>query len=291
MIWGLLGGVIICVMLLVAEILPPAKTEETREENERLLHLIGYRTLEKQAQQMGWKMKLRDYGCFLFIAIIMGYGVSVISGNYMYIFFAGLLGFCIPKYLLSHLQYRKRRDILLNLPANLRLWASQFADCKSVVKSLDRALPMMNGVTEPVFQRLLQALKIDTPLHIALRRMQTEIRFRKFDDFCDRLRMGEQQAFHRGTIESLREIIDDLTYDIRILNELDIQNKKKRFHVHVIVVIVWFMPFLFSYMESQIATSTLTEPLGKILLGTMAVTTMYTYFKRDQYLRLNVNEL
>lgn len=291
LIWLLLIAASGCLMVVVALLLPKSVEDNSRMERQRLMNLIGYTAFEEQARQTGWKINIRHYLFLLLTTLGMGYGVSLVTGNYLYVFLSVLLGFFIPRYVLSNLQYRRRKEILIDLPQNLRLWASQFRDCKSVVKSLESSLPMMEGATKPSFMKLLDALQTDTPLVVALIAMRKEIRFRKFDDFCDRLILGSSQGFHVQTMDSLREIIDDIAFDIRVLHELDIQNKQKRLHVHTILVGCWCIPFMLSYMESEVATATVEELFGKILLATMAFTTMVIYLARDKYMRLNLHDL
>ncbi|BFH18337.1 hypothetical protein J6TS7_32570 [Paenibacillus dendritiformis] len=152
-------------------------------------------------------------------------------------------------------------------------------------------MPLMSGVTKPNFLKLYRSLEIGIDSTLALREMQEELRFQKFNDLCDKLVLGNREGYHTRTVESIRETIQDITDDITILQDLDLQNKRKRFNVHVVVVISWCFPFMFAYMESQIGTPTLETPIGKILIVSLFFVSLITYLMRDKYLSLNLNEL
>ena len=282
----LLGTV--CMVLALHLLLP--KTSNRIDRN-RLMNIIGYSTVQKNALSIGWHLKIRDYLLLISGSFFTGYLIGLLTGNNLFVFAGGLLSFFVPKYIISMVRYRKRKEALMDLPHNLRLMASKFRDSKSLQKSLENSLPIMSGVTKSVFITLYRSLEIGIEAQVALKEAQKELNFRKFDDLCDKLIDGNRSGFTSRSVESIRETIDDIAFDIQILQDLDIQNRRKRFNVHIIVGLCWTFPFLFAYLESQITNPTIQDPIGKILLVTMFLVSLMTYLMRDKYLRLNLDDL
>lgn len=287
-VWLLLALSGVCIGLAVHIFLP--KTERFTSQKQ-LMKMIGYSAVQKNAKAVGVNIKLKQYLILIAVSLAVGYTIAVLTNNPLFIIVGGLLSFFVPKYVISMISYGKRRDMLMDLPHNLRLLASKFRDSKSLEKSLQTSLPMMSGSTKPIFEQLYGSLKVGIELSVALREVQDQLRFKKFDDLCDKLIDGNRAGYTTRSVESIRETIDDISFDIRLLKDLDIQNKSKRMAVHVIVGMCWAFPFLFAYMESQTATVTLNEPIGKFLLCTMFITSLVTYLMRDKYMRLNLNNI
>lgn len=278
----------LCMAVAMTQLLPKTGTISDQQ---RIMRIIGFSAVQKRAMTVGWNLKLKQYLLLIGITLLSGYIIAVLTHNLLFIVAGGMLSFFIPKYLISMISYRRRKDLLMDLPHNLRLLASKFRDSKSLQKSLQNSLPMMSGTTKAIFVRLYRSLEIGIELSIALKEAQDEVRFRKFDDLCDKLIDGNRAGYTTRSVESIRETIDDISFDIRLLQDLDIQNRSKRNAVHIIVGFCWAFPFLFAYMESQATSITIQEPLGKILLCTMFLTSLVTYLARDKYMRLNLDNL
>lgn len=289
MTWLFIVTAVICFVWAISLVLP--RPSQHSHERARLMNIMGFTSVQKTAATIGWQFKLRDYLILLGLSIFSGYLIAVFTGNYLFVIVGVALCFFVPRYVVSTIQYKRRKEILLDLPHNLRLLCSKFRDCKSLQRSLEASLPLMSGVTKPTFMKLYQSLELGIDSTIALREAQNELRFQKFNDLCDKLIMGNREGFHTRTVESIRETITDISSDITILQDLDMQNKRKRFNVHVVVVISWCFPFMFAYMESQIGTPTLETPIGKILLVSLFFVSLVTYLMRDKYLSLNLNDL
>ncbi|MNW32163.1 hypothetical protein D3C74_90990 [compost metagenome] len=278
----------LCMTLAMTILLPRTGVISNQQ---RLMKMIGYSAVQKSAMKVGWNFKLKQYLLLIGITIFAGYFISVLTNNLLFVIAGGMLSFFIPTFIISMVSYRKRKDMLMDLPHNLRLLASKFRDSKSLQKSLQNSLPMMSGSTKPIFVRLYRSLEVGIELSIALKEAQDELRFRKFDDLCDKLIDGNRAGYTTRSVESIRETIEDISFDIELLQDLDIQNRSKRVAVHIIVGFCWAFPFLFAYMESQATSITIQEPIGKILLLTMFLTSLVTYLMRDKYMRLNLNNL
>ncbi|WP_268627001.1 type II secretion system F family protein [Paenibacillus alvei] len=290
MTWLLIGISILFILSGLSKLLPRVPQESA--ERERLMNIIGFTSVQKSAAQIGLKLKARDYLILLALSLLFGYLIAVFTDNYLFVVVGAMLCFFVPRYIVSTIQYKRRREALLDLPKNLRVLASKFRDCKSLQRSLEASLPMMTGVTKPVFLKLYRSLEIGIDMRIALREAQDELRFQKFDDLCGKLITGNREGFSARAVSSIRETIDDISKDISDLQTLDIENKNKRLQVHAIVLVSWTFPFLFAYMESELdVTPTLQTVIGKILLVTMFLSSLAIYLARDKYLRLNLKQL
>ncbi|WP_213428537.1 MULTISPECIES: type II secretion system F family protein [Paenibacillus] len=289
MTWFLIIFAILCFVGALATVLP--RPIQPKEERNRLLRVMGFTSVQQKAASVGWNLKVRDYFILLGLSVFSGYLIAAFTGNFLFVIVGVSLCFFVPRYVVTMIQYKRRKEILIDLPHNLRLLCSKFRDHKSLQKSLEASLPLMSGVTKPNFLKLYRSLEIGIDSTLALREMQEELRFQKFNDLCDKLVLGNREGYHTRTVESIRETIQDITDDITILQDLDLQNKRKRFNVHVVVVISWCFPFMFAYMESQIGTPTLETPIGKILIVSLFFVSLITYLMRDKYLSLNLNEL
>lgn len=291
MSWVLIGSSIVCFLFVIAKILPRPK-DEVSPERDRLMALMGFTKIQKRAELIGWKLRWRDYLILLALSVFAGYLIAIFTGNYLFVIVGVALCFFVPSHIISVVQQKRRKEVLLELPSNLRLLASKFRDCKSLQKSLATSVPLMSGVTKPVFLKLYRSLELGIEPPKALREIQKDLRFQKFDDLCEKLIAGGKEGFNTRTVDSIRETIEDINDDISLLKTLDIENKSKRRSVHVVVGLTALMPFIFAYMESQTIDSlTIKQPFGQILLVIQFLVSLLTYMFRDKYLSLNLKEL
>ncbi|MBA9086496.1 uncharacterized membrane protein (DUF485 family) [Fontibacillus solani] len=258
--------------------------------------LYGFEDTQKQAMELGIRLTVKHYLILVTISVSSGVLAAWMTKNILLAGVAVGVGFMVPKMILSSIRYKRRKELLMNLPSNLRVLASKFRDNKSLRMSLQMSLPVMDGVSKPHFQNLYDALRLNVPQTTALNQMKKNIGFSKFDDLCEKITMGQHDGYHARVVEGIRKTIDDIDFDIQHLQRLDIDNRKKRFIVYLIFGICWAFPFLFGYMESEIAAefgmvTTLHSPIGKILIASMCLNTFIGFFKRDKFLRLNLDDL
>ncbi|MEK5163178.1 hypothetical protein NYE69_12675 [Paenibacillus sp. FSL R5-0527] len=272
--------------------LPPVVNARVR----RLRFTFGFDQTQADAQALGIQLKAKHFALLITISVGVGVVIAYLTKNTLFVAFGVGLGFIVPKIILSQIRYRRRKEVLLNLPGNCRLFTSKLRDCKSVQKALEMSIPVMNGVTAPLFEKAYQSLRLGVDLLTVLERMKSEIRFKQFDDFCEKILMGSRDGFHARVIEGIRETIDDIYEDMQLLQEMDIKNQRKRLEVYGVFGGCFALPYLFRYMESQMAqelgqTITLDTWIGKILIVSMAIVTLIGLWKKDAYLRLNLDEL
>jgi Flp pilus assembly protein TadB len=273
-------------------LIPISKVSRTNQ----LRRLYGFENTQKQAKELGIQLTIKHYFILVIVSGLVGFLVMRLTSNLLLAGIAVGVGFTIPKMILSSLKYKRRRELLINLPANLRLLASKFRDSKSLQKSLEDSLPIMSGVSTEYFQDLYNSLILGVDSKVALRQIREKVSFKKFDDLCEKILMGQRDGYHARVVDGIRETIDDIAFDIQLLKQLDIENRSKRLNVYIIFGMCWAFPFLFNYMESQLAEelgvqTTFETPLGKILIATMALVTLIGFIKRDKFLRLNLDEL
>lgn len=258
--------------------------------------LFGFEKIQNQANDLGLNFKFKHYVLLLLISVVIGGAAAWFTKNVLFVVVGAVIGFFLPKIIFSRISYKRRRETLLNLPGNLRLLASKLRDCKSLQKSLEMSLPVMTGETKPVFERLYRSLQLGIDITTALQNTRKEIRFKKFDDLCGQLIMGNRDGYHARVVESIRESIDDLSADIQLLQNLEIENRQKIIKVYVMILFCWGFPLVFAYMESQIvyafgSTLTLNTLIGKILVCTMFLASLLTVVFKDKFLRLNLDNL
>ncbi|WP_214607663.1 hypothetical protein, partial [Mycobacterium tuberculosis] len=122
------------------------------------------------------------------------------------------------------------------------------------------------------------------------------IKFNKFTDLCEKLKTGNIDGYHLQAMDSIQETIDAIADDIQHLEEIDIQNSKKRNTVYIIVGGSWSLALMMRYMETEMNSGlqvvpSMDTPLGKIIVATMALTSVLTFAVRERYLKLNLDDL
>ncbi|ULO07138.1 hypothetical protein H1230_30085 [Paenibacillus sp. 19GGS1-52] len=264
--------------------------------SKRLRIAFGFEKTQAEAKAAGIRLEWRNYVQILGISFGLGAGVAYWTANIWFVGVGVAMGIIIPKMIISTVKFNRRKEVLMNLPANLRLLSSKFRDCKSLQKSLETSLSMMSGVTVPLFEQMFVSLRIGLDVPTALDQMKQAVQFKKFDDFCEKVMAGNKDGFHARSVEGIRESITDMASDMQLLQEIDLENEKKRMEPFVVFGISLIFPFLFGYLESQLvaefkAATTLQTGIGKLLLASMIVSVMIGLWKKDKLLRLNLDDL
>lgn len=268
----------------------------TSVKTERMWRAFGYDSLHAEAQAAGLKLQPVHYALMLGSAAAVGGSVAYWTANFWFVGAGVAIGMLVPKIIIAAIKYRRRKNLLMNLPSNLRLFKSKLLDCKSIQKSLEMSLPMMQGETKPVFQQMYDSLLLGLDVGTVLERAKSSIHLRKFDECCQKLLTGHREGFHTKSIKGISESIADIDSDIQLLQEIDIENEKKRMEPFLVFGICIASPFLFRYMESQMTDefalkTTLETGLGKLLIASMVVSIVVGLWQRDKLLRLNLDEL
>ncbi|ARR10738.1 type II secretion system F family protein [Paenibacillus bovis] len=284
-LWFLLSGSLIALLVFPA----PKRTIKI----ERIKELLGYKIVQQRAEKIGFEFHVKHYIILIVIAIAIGGFVARMTNNPFIALASVVMGYSLPRIFLSTMEYKYRKDILINLPVNLRKMVARLADCKTVQLSIERSIPSMHGVTKIMFAQLLRKLELGIDLQAALEQMADQIKFQKFDDLVGKLVSSSRDGFHLKSIQGLKESIEDMQADVKLLKRLDIENKAKIAAVYSIIGGIWFIVLAFSYFESNTGggPGTFDTVFGKIALAFMIVCTFIVLMMKDKYMRLNMNDL
>ncbi|MGG3278955.1 type II secretion system F family protein [Paenibacillus solani] len=272
------------------------KRSSSQVKSDRLRGMFGFEEVSKDALAVGVSLKLRHYLLVIALGVAAGSIIGYYTKNILFVGIGFAVGFIIPRMIIGSIKYNRRKGVLINLPGNLRLLVSKLRDCKSIQKSLEMALPIMSGATKPIFERLYQSLLLDVPLEQALARMKKEVRFRKFDDLCEKIMMGHKDGFHTRSVEVIRKNIEEITSDAQLLVEVDIKNRQERLKPYLTYFLCFAIVMMCGYMESQLidmlsAQLSVSTIIGKIFISTMILTACLGFWKKEKFLRLNLDEL
>ncbi|GIP61131.1 type II secretion system F family protein [Paenibacillus woosongensis] len=292
MIWlYLLSGFVVAIALVSCL---PQVTHHNR--GRRLRLAFGFEQTQAAAEDIGIHLNWKHYLGLITFAFSIGVGIAILTKNVLFIILGIGISFVAPKIMISQVKYQRRKEMLLNLPGNLRLLTSKLRDCKSLQKALEMSIPLMQGITAETFERAHKSLQLGVDVSTVVMRMKKEIRFKQFDDYCEKLLMGSRDGFHSRVIDGTRETIDDIYDDMQLLQKMDIKNKRKRLEAYLIFGLCFTFPYLFRYMESEMAKEigqviTLDTLIGQLLIVSMAFVSLLGIWKRDTYLRLNLDDL
>ncbi|MGG1669987.1 hypothetical protein ACIFOE_04920 [Paenibacillus sp. NRS-1783] len=269
-------------------------TKEKRIDNLRIT--FGFGKLQSEALTLGIELKKKHYFFILLGALILGVTLATVTNNLLFIGIGAACGYFVPTIIISKIRYARRKEMLLNMPSNLRLLQSQFRDHKSIQRSLEMSLPMMSGVTAPLFRELYLALRLQVDQRTALSRMKEKVNFNKFNDYCSKLLLGSRDGFHARSLENMQKTINEMVGDVDLLLQLELENRSKRNLFYIIFGMAWIFPFLFYYFELQSVselhiTTTLGSPSGRVLVAIFTILTLVAYVRRDKYTRLNLDSL
>ena len=272
----------------------PSYKDKTRVR--KLKDWFGFEEAQNQARSAGVKINFTHYILLLLCSALVGVAISVWLGNVLFIAVGAIWGYFIPRMVFSMIKYKRRKEILTDLPSNCGLLKSNLPEGESLQRALQLSLPLMGGVTKPVFQKLYEQLKIGMSVNLALKQAANTIKFNKFYDLCEKLNTGNTDGYHLQAMDSIQESIDAIADDVQHLQEIDIQNRKKRSTVYVIVGGAWFIALAMRFMESEMNSGfqvipSMDTPIGKIFVATMALASVFTFAVREKYLKLNLDDL
>lgn len=269
-------------------LLPKART---KQRTFALSKAFGYEKIRKEAESAGWYLSRREFLWIVGLAGITTVIIALFIGNYFFIALGLALCFTLPRYIILKVKRNKRTQLLFELPSNLRIWISKLGDFGHVQKALEAALPDMEGNTKSIFQNACDKLRIGLPLHRVLEEMYVTVRIRKLEDFGDKLQMAQVEGFHRRSLDSLKETVEQISEDIAQVKELEIEAKSKRKQLIVIVAMSWMMPILLSSLSSNNGNLFLDTWYGQIFIVSFATTSLYAVGKGDDFLSLNLDDL
>lgn len=281
-------------IVIILSVLLPKKTKKQKQlERIRLFAGFGFDKAQQQAKSAGITLRIQQYIWLISSTAIIGFVVSLLTKNMFLIAVSIIVGFFTPRIYLSMKEYQYRKEILISLPINLRFMLTKLVESQTVELALTRALPLMNGPTEVFFQEMLQKKQLELSTSIALIDMRRKIGLRKFDDFSSNLVMGEKAGFNDKTIKTLRESIEDIQRDIKLIRKLEIVNRAKIVNVYMVVFFIVSLPILFSLMEHNAVPDSMTyqQPIGQALISLMVLFFSLVVFFERKFMRLDLKNL
>ncbi|MEC0167372.1 hypothetical protein [Paenibacillus graminis] len=272
------------------------RAAETVSDRSRRLRNAFFEQTAAEAKAAGIRFEWRQFILILITAAGGGVAAAALFSNIWFVAVGAALGFFMPKMWFFSVKYRRRKELLLNLPGNLRLLASKLRDCKSLQRSLEAALPLMTGVSKPLFAHMYDSLQIGLDVPTVLERARQQIRFKKFDELCQKLTAGNREGFHARAVDGIRESVADIDADIQLLQEIDTENERKRMEPFMVFSLSFAFPLLFRYMESQLTQefhiqTTMQTGIGKFLIASMLIFVLIGLWQKDKLLRLNLDDL
>lgn len=263
----------------------------------RIQQMFGFEQAKQDAQSIGITLKWSHYIALSLLSVAAGLGLAYLMKNPFFISVALLMGYVVPRSILMDLRYRKRRETLFNVVPNLRQLVAQFRDSRSLQQALRRSLPIMTGQTKEVFTELYRNLTVGKTVERALEPIRAQIRFSKFNSFCDKVISSEVDGYHEENITTLQDIITEMTEDIQYLKELEIENRNKILMIFVIFALAWGIVYLCAYMEMQLAQQigtslSIHSTFGECVMSFMGIVTVLGIFVyKNKWMRMNFDKI
>ncbi|WP_420540562.1 type II secretion system F family protein (plasmid) [Paenibacillus polymyxa] len=267
------------------------KNKTYHAQHNRLLKLLGYDKVQKEASHNGIQILLKEFVGITLFSAIGGIVISLVTKNYFFIVIGVILCFMLPQYIIGKVKRSKREEIMFELPDNLKTLTSKLIDFASVLSALEQAVPDMYGQTKPVFQAILDDLTLGFTLDKALEEAQKEIRVQRFTEYCEKLVMAEQEGFHEQSIQSLKETTKEFSLDNTMIRDLQIKSKKDKRQLIIVIILAWFLPVVLSTMNTGNANVFLDTFLGQFYIAIFVLASVFVLVKSDEWLAVNLEEL
>jgi len=253
--------------------------------------VLGYKQLKQDAEDFGWQLSIKEFIQIVLAAIGVGVLIAFLIGNIFFIIAGIALSYALPRYILLRLKRRRRIELLMELPDNLKLLTSKLMDFSSLQQAIQSSLEDMDGQTKEIFEKMNAGLKINLPVETILQEAAYRIKIYRFNDYVEKLLMANSEGFHEESIKSLKETIENISLDIQEIKKLEIKSKSEKKRMYIIIGGSWFLPFVLSFLSVDNANVFLDSWHGQIFIVSFFITTLYAIAKGDEYLSLNLDEL
>lgn len=219
--------------VILAIILPKARTNiYTKNANLELLQAFGYQKISKEAKEAGIDITPKDFLILILISATICIILTIIIKSIIFIVAGAIVGFFIPRLIFRKIKYHKRKNLLYELPSNMKMLVAKLKDFNSVERALGVALPDMYGETKIHFERAYHGLVVKEPIADVMREWNQSIRINKFTDFTDKLLIATEQGFHEKTLSSLKESIENIGFDVQLIKKEETKTKKVSTVIH-----------------------------------------------------------
>lgn len=291
MIWLWLPLAVMWV-IIIAFILPRARTNVyAKNANMEILHAFGYQKIRKEAKEAGIDISPKDFLYLIIISLSICIVLTILVKSIIFIVAGAIIGFFIPRLIFRKIKFRKRRELLYELPSNMKMLVAKLKDFNSIERALGVALPDMYGETKKHFERAYHGLVVKEPIADVMREWQESVRLNKFTDFTDKLLIANEQGFHEKTLSSLKESIEYIGYDVQLIKKEESKTRKRYQRLYTVIGASWAIPAALSTMNVDNANIYLDTFWGQIYTCIFFLATIFCIVKGDEYLTMRLDDL
>lgn len=253
-------------------------------------NLEGY---QEEANSIGWKVSQQELMVILIVVGAITLAASVIINN-PFIIVAGLfIGFYLPRFLLKKKRHSLRLSLISKLTDPLRMLISRIPDQQNVTRAIEVT---RNETGEEAIRKLfdgyLQDVGLGCSVRDALINMGRKVNLRKFDTFIDNLIQAHYDGFTREAIKALDKAVEAIEFDLRAIEKVKEQSTRNKKKLYSTLAVSWMFPPLLSMVSTTTGKNIYLDTLlGKILIFSYVVVSIYVYVRGEEYLSLNLDEL
>lgn len=256
-----------------------------------LAKILGYEAISKEAETSGGQLSTKEFLSLVFVSFSIGGIIALAIGNPFYILGGIVAGFYLPRFIVMQVRQKNRFTLLEELPDSLRIITARLMDYGSIPNAVEASLPDLADYLKACFQELLRSVSVGIPLEQAVYELSERIMLRKFTDYCEKLVMAHREGFNSEAIKSLEATINAIDEDLMAIKTLEINSKRDKQNLLMVVAMAWFFPIVLSFMNSANQNIFLDSLLGQILMFSFFIATIITLVKGEEYLSLKLDEL
>ncbi|MDN4617671.1 hypothetical protein QCD85_06145 [Paenibacillus sp. PsM32] len=252
--------------------------------------------MKRRGAELGLEWSFFHYGCMVTCGLGVGAILVWLTQNILLIIVGVVAGWVVPTLVMEDIIYRRKRRVLMSCVPNLRLLTSKLQEGGSLEYALDITVPLMNGATKPIFLEMLKIISIDRgEPGRALHYLKQQLTFRRIEDLCEKLLLGRNEGYSFRMVRSIAKTVDDISLDILDIQEVELVNQRKRWNMITLHLMLWTLPFLFKWMELNMAdtvamTLSMNTFLGQGLLAALSVNTLFAVLFLNRLTRFDMRD-
>ncbi|WDF52872.1 hypothetical protein PQ460_10800 [Paenibacillus sp. KACC 21273] len=257
---------------------------------------FGVPSMKRRGAELGLEWSFFHYGCMVTCGLGVGAILVWLTQNILLIIVGVVAGWVVPTLVMEDIIYRRKRRVLMSCVPNLRLLTSKLQEGGSLEYALDITVPLMNGATKPIFLEMLKIISIDRgEPGRALHYLKQQLTFRRIEDLCEKLLLGRNEGYSFRMVRSIAKTVDDISLDILDIQEVELVNQRKRWNMITLHLMLWTLPFLFKWMELNMAdtvamTLSMNTFLGQGLLAALSVNTLFAVLFLNRLTRFDMRD-
>lgn len=263
--------------------LPRAAAQKAEGAKLNLAKMLGYEASSKEAET--------EFLILVFLSFGIGGLIALAIGNPFYILGGIVAGFYLPRFIVLQVRKKNRLALFEELPDSLRIITARLMDYGSIPNAVEASLPDISDYLKAYFQEFLRSVSVGIPLEQGVYELSKRIKLRKFTDYCEKLVMAHREGFNSEAVKSLEATINSIDEDMMAIKTLDINSKRDKKNLLMVVAMAWFFPIILSFMNSANQNIFLDSLVGQILMFSFFISTIITLVKGEDYLSLKLDEL